>query len=73
MNTLIDFFKDNKDSFVLKVFTGIIALVFSLAGESNQNNEVQKQKELTPVDIAFQQKFMEVDNAYFNAYIKTIK
>lgn len=70
MNTLIELLKD---SFVLKVFTGIMALVFSFATEADQSNEVQKETKLTPVDIAFQQKFMEVDNAYFNAYIKTIK
>lgn len=70
MNTLIDFFKD---SFVLKVFAGIVGLILSANVETAEKVETTKKVEVTPVEIAFQKKFMEVDNAYFNAAIRTIK
>ncbi|MFY0629233.1 MAG: hypothetical protein JXR05_02560 [Flavobacteriaceae bacterium] len=72
MNTLIDIFRE---SVAFKIFIGIVTFLFTTA---TNNEEVNYQTETstskhTLIDIALNKKIMEVDNAYYSAYIKTIE
>ncbi len=72
MNTLFNIFKD---SFVLKIFIGVIAFIFSyvINAEDKDDKNIDIKTEYTLLDVALEKKIMELDNAYFEAYTKTIE
>jgi len=70
MYTLIEIIREN---IALKVIIGIVTFLFATEPNSNTIKDQNAATEYTIVDIAMHKKIMEVDDAYYNAYINTIE
>tara|TARA_R110001632_G_scaffold14337_10_gene48459 strand:- start:4833 stop:5069 length:237 start_codon:yes stop_codon:yes gene_type:complete len=69
MITLIELFRN---SFVFKIFIGILTFASTSLFTTEEIKET-KQTEVTFIEISLQEKMMELDNAYFDAYSETIQ
>ena len=69
MNTLLELFRS---SFVFKIFIGLSTFALSLVINTREINVNQK-TEVTFSEKSLHQKILEIDNAYFEAYAKTIQ
>ena len=69
MNILIELFRN---SFVFSIFIGLVSFALSIIINTNEINQ-NKQTDASYLELSLQKKVMELDNAYYNAYSKTIK
>ena len=69
MNILIELFRN---SFVFSIFIGLVSFALSIIINTNEINQ-NKQTDASYLELSLQKKVMEHDNAYYNAYSKTIK
>ena len=69
MNTLLELFRS---SFVFKIFIGLSTFALSMVINTREINVNQK-TEVTFSEKSLHQKILEIDNAYFEAYAKTIQ
>jgi len=69
MNTLLEIFRS---SFVFKIFIGLSTFALSMVINTKEININQK-TEVTFVEKSLHDKILEIDNAYFEAYAKTIQ
>lgn len=69
MNILIELFRN---SFVFNFFIGLVSFALSIIINTNEINQ-NKQTDASYLELSLQKKVMELDNAYYNAYSKTIQ
>tara|TARA_R110000787_G_scaffold55942_3_gene128817 strand:+ start:965 stop:1201 length:237 start_codon:yes stop_codon:yes gene_type:complete len=69
MITLIELFRN---SFVFKIFIGILTFASTSLFTTEEIKETKK-TEVTFIEVSLQEKMMELDNAYFDAYSEKIQ
>lgn len=71
MNTLIEIFRD---SFVVKIFLGIITFLLTTVANVEGNNDASSKAKYKPLaNLEIQKKIIEIGNTYFNDYQKSTK